>query len=45
MRIGLDYGITDRLMIGGGRSGYNKTYDAFAKWNIMRQQSEIKTFL
>ncbi|HAE13491.1 MAG: hypothetical protein H6548_05810 [Chitinophagales bacterium] len=42
MRIGLDYGITDRLMIGGGRSGYNKTYDAFAKWNIMRQQSGDK---
>ena len=39
MRIGLDYGINSRLMIGGGRSTYEKQYDAFVKYRIIRQQS------
>lgn len=37
MRMGLDYGITDRLMVGLGRSGYQKTVDGFAKYKILRQ--------
>lgn len=37
MRIGLDYGLSDRLMIGGGRSTYEKQYDAFYKYKILRQ--------
>ena len=37
MRIGLDYGLTDRLMIGIGRSGYQKTVDGFAKYKILKQ--------
>jgi Membrane bound beta barrel domain (DUF5777) len=37
MRIGLDYGITDRLMIGAGRSTFQKQYDGFAKFKILRQ--------
>ena len=32
IRIGGDYGITDRLMIGGGRATYGKQWDAFAKY-------------
>ncbi|MCX6314213.1 MAG: DUF5777 family beta-barrel protein [Sphingobacteriales bacterium] len=37
MRIGLDYGISKRLMVGAGRSTYQKQYDAFAKFKILRQ--------
>lgn len=39
IRIGGDYGITNRLMIGGGRSNYEKTYDGFIKYKIIRQSS------
>lgn len=39
MRIGLDYGITDRLMVGAGRSTFQKQYDAFGKFKILRQSS------
>lgn len=42
MRIGLDYGINSRLMIGVGRSTYEKQYDAFVKYRIIRQQSGEK---
>ena len=37
MRIGFDYGISNNLMIGVGRSTYQKTYDAFFKLKILRQ--------
>jgi hypothetical protein len=37
MRIGLDYGISNRLMIGAGRSTFQKQYDAFGKFKILRQ--------
>jgi len=37
IRLGLDYGITDRLMIGIGRSSYQKTVDGFTKYKILRQ--------
>jgi hypothetical protein len=39
MRLGLDYGITKNLMIGIGRSTYQKQYDGFAKYKILRQSS------
>lgn len=39
MRMGLDYGITRRLMIGIGRSTYQKQYDGFAKFKVLRQSS------
>ena len=39
MRIGLEYGITDRLMLGMGRSNVNKAYDSFLKYKILRQGS------
>lgn len=39
IRIGLDYGINDRLMVGWGRSSFEKTYDLFAKYKILRQSS------
>ena len=37
MRMGLDLGITDYLMVGVGRSTYQKTYDAFFKVKLLRQ--------
>ncbi|HJW31331.1 MAG TPA: DUF5777 family beta-barrel protein [Saprospiraceae bacterium] len=42
IRIGADYGITDRLMVGGGRSSFEKTYDVFAKYKLLRQCSGAK---
>jgi hypothetical protein len=39
MRIGFEYGITDRLMVGVGRSNVNKAYDSFLKYKILRQGS------
>lgn len=39
IRIGVDYGITDRLMVGIGRNSYEKIYDGFAKYKILRQSS------
>jgi len=37
MRIGFDYGMTDWLQIGVGRSSYNKEYDGYLKAKILRQ--------
>jgi Membrane bound beta barrel domain (DUF5777) len=39
IRLGLDYGINQWLMIGVGRSSYEKTYDAFVKLNFTRQST------
>lgn len=37
MRMGFDYGLTNRLMIGIGRSTRGKIFDAFFKVKILRQ--------
>lgn len=37
VRLGLDYGVTDRLMVGIGRSSYQKTLDGFVKYKLLRQ--------
>lgn len=42
MRLGFDYGLTKRLMIGIGRSTYQKQYDGFTKFKILRQSSGAK---
>ncbi len=39
IRIGTDYGITDWLMVGIGRSSYEKTWDGFTKIKLLRQQT------
>lgn len=39
-RIGFDYGITDWLMVGVGRSSYQKEYDGFVKAKILRQTTD-----
>jgi hypothetical protein len=46
IRLGLEYGINDWVMVGLGRSTYEKTYDAFVKANLMRQsQGESSRWL
>jgi len=42
IRIGADYGISDRLTIGAGRSSFEKTYDGFLKYKFLRQSSGTK---
>lgn len=37
LRLGLDYGITDRLAVGIGRSSYLKTFDGYLKYKLLRQ--------
>lgn len=39
IRLGLDYGITDWLAIGVGRSSYKKTYDGYIKAKFLRQST------
>ncbi|MBK9731410.1 MAG: hypothetical protein IPO83_08990 [Chitinophagaceae bacterium] len=39
IRIGLDYGITKQLMVGIGRSSFEKTYDGFVKYKFLRQST------
>jgi hypothetical protein len=38
----LEYGLKDWLMVGVGRGSYNKTYDTFAKFRLLRQSSGAK---
>jgi opacity protein-like surface antigen len=35
----LEYGLKDWLMVGAGRGSFNKTYDTFAKFRLLRQSS------
>lgn len=43
IRLGLDYGVTDRLTIGIGRSSFEKTYDGFLKYKFLRQSTGKRT--
>ncbi len=42
MRFGGDYGITDNLNIGIGRSNRDKTYDGFVKYKFLQQSTGAK---
>lgn len=42
IRLGLEYGLTDWLMAGIGRSSYEKTFDGFLKMKLLRQSSGSK---
>ncbi len=42
IRIGGDYGITDRLVAGFGRNSFEKTYDGYLKYKFFRQQTGKK---
>lgn len=38
IRLALEYGITDRLTAGAGRSSLEKTYDGFLKYKLLQQR-------
>jgi len=42
IRIGLEYGLTKNLMLGIGRSTYNKTFDSYLKYRILNQIKGLK---
>src|SRR5512133_4276229 len=37
MHLGMEYGITDWVMVGLGRGTYEKAYDGFLKFSLFRQ--------
>ncbi len=43
IRLGFEYGITDRLEIGIGRNSLNKVYDGYLKYKLLRQSKGAKT--
>lgn len=43
MRLGFEYGVTDKLMMGFGRSNVGKTYDLMAKYKILQQSRGKKS--
>ena len=43
MRIGFDYGLTNNLMIGIGRSTFEKTRDGYIKYRFLSQSSGDRT--
>ena len=44
IKLSLEMGVTDWLMVGLGRSSYQKTYDGFYKVSLFRQCSGAKNF-
>lgn len=42
VRFGIDYGFTDQLTMGFGRNSFEKTYDMFAKYALIRQQTDLR---
>lgn len=42
IRLGLDYGITDRIQVGIARSSFEKTYEGNLKVQLLRQSSGAK---
>jgi hypothetical protein len=41
IRLGLEYGVTDNLLVGVGRSTIEKTYDTYAKYKVVRQSNKM----
>ena len=37
IRLGLEYAVSDRIYVGLGRSSFEKTYDGFIKYRLLRQ--------
>jgi hypothetical protein len=44
VRIGFEYGITDRLGVGIGRSSTDKTFDSFLRYKVARQSTGARNF-
>jgi len=42
VRIGFDYGVTDRFNIGIGRNSFEKTFDGYLKYRLLRQSTGAK---
>jgi hypothetical protein len=42
IRLALEYGLSDRIMVGLGRSSYQKNFDAFTKISLIKQQKGIQ---
>lgn len=42
VRLGFDYGLTDDLNIGIGRNSFEKTYDAYIKYRLVKQKTGAK---
>jgi hypothetical protein len=42
IRLGMDYGLTNRLTVGGGRSSYQKLYDGYLKYRLLWQSEGKK---
>lgn len=41
IRLGLEYGLTDRWLVGAGRSSLEKTYDLYTKYKVLRQSNTM----
>jgi hypothetical protein len=44
VRLGLDYGITDRLSVSIGRTSTDKSVDGYLKYRALRQSTGVKNF-
>lgn len=44
IRLGFEYGLTDNINIGVGRSSFQKTFDGTFKWRFLRQKYGAKNF-
>src|SRR5574339_123384 len=44
IRLGLEYGINDRLGVGVGRSSWDKSYDGYLKYKLLRQSTGAQSF-
>lgn len=44
IRFALEYGLTDNLTIGAGRSSFEKTYDSFLKYSLVKQRKGENSF-
>lgn len=42
IHLGFEYGFTDRLTVGIGRSSLKKTFDGFVKYKLLRQSSGLR---
>ena len=44
IRFALEYGLNDDITIGLGRSSYEKTYDSFMKYSLLKQKKGTNSF-
>jgi hypothetical protein len=44
IRFALEYGLTDDLTVGLGRSSFDKTYDGYLKYSLLKQKTGVNAF-